>query len=267
MNAMDTREYVNKEKERYDSLVEFGSLDAYLPGCTSWAATLPPWAQSPYRALERGISTELQPGSDVLDYGCYVGSLAVALANNGFRVTGLDISDRAIEYAKRRAMLEASRGRLSFMVGDCEATPFAARTFDAVVSTGVLSSLAFERGLQEMARVVKDDGIVYVVDTLEHHPIARLSRWLKYKRGVRTEHAFRHILSHRDVGQFKDYFKQVEIEYFDLTTLLVGMLPTSIGRPAVPVATSIDRLLLDRLPLIRKYAFKVFLKLRNPIRR
>src|SRR5690606_24534803 len=116
---------------------------------------------------------------------------------------------------------------------------------DAVVSTGVLSSLVFDRGVAELARIVKDDGTVWVVDTLAHHPVARLSRWLKYKRGIRTEHAFRHILTYKDLQRFHAYFERVDVRFFDLTTLVAGVLPSVVGNPLAGIAAGADRLLLN----------------------
>jgi cyclopropane fatty-acyl-phospholipid synthase-like methyltransferase len=45
----------------------------------------------------------LQPDSNILDLGCGRGRHALTLAREGYRVTGIDLSERAIETAKEKA--------------------------------------------------------------------------------------------------------------------------------------------------------------------
>lgn len=54
-----------------------------------------------YWAVRRFVST-LLPGARVLDVGTGLGYLAYALARDGFRATGLDVSDEAADRARRR---------------------------------------------------------------------------------------------------------------------------------------------------------------------
>ncbi|MEM9725681.1 MAG: magnesium protoporphyrin IX methyltransferase [Pseudomonadota bacterium] len=69
-------------------------------------------------------------GAEVLDAGCGVGQLSVALAERGASVTAVDISPRLIDVARERAAREASleaAGRIRFIAGDMlEAAPQAA---------------------------------------------------------------------------------------------------------------------------------------------
>ncbi|PHH61951.1 hypothetical protein CDD81_7700 [Ophiocordyceps australis] len=54
-----------------------------------------------FNAIER-IKSHHAPGSSVLDLGCGPGSPASELANAGFKVTGLDISQRALDICRER---------------------------------------------------------------------------------------------------------------------------------------------------------------------
>ncbi len=47
----------------------------------------------------------LTPGSRILDVGCATGKFAIKLAKNGFRVTGIDISDDMISMARKNQAL------------------------------------------------------------------------------------------------------------------------------------------------------------------
>jgi SAM-dependent methyltransferase len=77
------------------------------------------------RAARMGL---LKPG-DALDLGCGTGRhVTASLAAAGFRVTGLDVSARSIEVARRE--LPSAR----FVVGDMATATFPARSFDLVTA-------------------------------------------------------------------------------------------------------------------------------------
>jgi len=81
------------------------------------------------RLLELLRDHGLAPGASVLDAGCGTGSLAVMLAREGFRVTGVDLSSEMIA----RARLKDKDGAIDWRVGDITSLGLAA-TFDAAVS-------------------------------------------------------------------------------------------------------------------------------------
>lgn len=79
-------------------------------------------------ALE-GITTDLPPGAAVLDLGCGAGVPATLwLAQRGFDVTGVDLSERQLDLARRLVPGAA------FLKADMTGLGFGPGTFDAVVA-------------------------------------------------------------------------------------------------------------------------------------
>jgi len=110
---------------------------------------------------------KLGSGDRLLDVGCGPGRHAHAFASLGIDVVGIDISARFVELAAAGAGAGAGPGSGSrrgarFTRGDARALPFAANSFDAVVSLcqGGFGLVAGEDGtvIAEMARVLKPDG-------------------------------------------------------------------------------------------------------------
>ncbi|MFJ8545561.1 class I SAM-dependent methyltransferase [Streptomyces sp. NPDC093586] len=77
-----------------------------------------------------------RPG-DVLDLGCGTGSLSLLAAEQGHRVTGVDLSPAMVELA--RAKLAGHDA--AFLVGDAGEPPVGGRRFDAVLVRHVLWTL------------------------------------------------------------------------------------------------------------------------------
>jgi ubiquinone/menaquinone biosynthesis C-methylase UbiE len=78
-------------------------------------------------------------------------------------LTGVDISPRMLDRARRRASVLSRNVRLE--VADIENLPFADHSFDTVTAACVFCSVADPvRGLREAARVVRTDGQVLLYE-------------------------------------------------------------------------------------------------------
>jgi demethylmenaquinone methyltransferase/2-methoxy-6-polyprenyl-1,4-benzoquinol methylase len=101
----------------------------------------------------------LGPGSRALDVATGTGDLAIALSARGAEVVGVDFAEKMLEIARRKAP------GLEFRAGNALALDFPDDSFDAAtVGFGARNFDDLDRGLAEMARVVKPGGRVVVLE-------------------------------------------------------------------------------------------------------
>ena len=99
-------------------------------------------------------------GERVIDVGCGTGNAAIVAARAGAIAVGIDLSERLLDVARRRAGAEDLRAE--FGVGDAAGLPVSDGSFDAAVSVfGVIFADA-EAAAGELLRVVRPGGRIVV---------------------------------------------------------------------------------------------------------
>ena len=101
----------------------------------SYVGTPPPWDIGAPQALFVALADAGRLRGDVLDAGCGTGEHTLLAAAHGADATGVDIAERAIEIARRKA---EERGiGATFEVGDVLHLERLGRQFDVVIDSGV----------------------------------------------------------------------------------------------------------------------------------
>ncbi|HEU4842605.1 MAG TPA: class I SAM-dependent methyltransferase [Ilumatobacteraceae bacterium] len=114
----------------------------------------------------RLVALGLRPGARVLDAGAGFGRHAFDLARQGARVVALDWSDEEVTGTKDTFAAMVDAGEIpaeryaGVLRGDATRLPFAAQSFDAVVTSEVLEHIPDDTGaLAELVRVLKPGGV------------------------------------------------------------------------------------------------------------
>lgn len=155
----------------------------------------------------------LEGGQSVLDVGCGTGALALAakgFVGAGGQVTGVDPSPEMVARARRKAGKVGVEA--TFDVATVESLPFPDGSFDTVLSSLMLHHLSddgLERGIHEVARVLKEGGRFLAVDIggrpgKGHGPFLRMGNHADFdidKVAPALEGAGLHVVDHGDVGQ------------------------------------------------------------------
>ena len=145
------------------------------------------WGNGPYQNItdllvesQEGLVAALQPraGEKWLDVATGTGAVARLAARAGADVTGLDLAPDLIETA--RSQTEAENLSIRFDVGDAEALPYEAASFDVVVSTfGVMFAPDHSAVARELARVTRPGGRLGLASWTEDSGIGDIFRVMK----------------------------------------------------------------------------------------
>lgn len=130
-------------------------------------------------------------GFTALDIGCGTGSVAIPLAERGFRVKAIDHSPEMVDIARQKAARKGLHEKIEFIIGDAENTGFPDGMFDLVTCQGVIHHLA-DKGpmIKEMHRLTKKGGFYYISEPVELIPrlkiLGFLGKVFHFARGERS---------------------------------------------------------------------------------
>ena len=125
--------------------------------------------------LDDVISRYISKGAKILEAGCGIGHVVIALRQHGYDCYGLDYAERTIN------VLKGHFPEVPFTQGDIRNLPYESEFFDAYISLGVIEHFTEgqEQMLAEAARVLKPGGKI-----LLSVPAVSAYRLWRYKVGL-----------------------------------------------------------------------------------
>ena len=140
---------MNVQTNWFETFFEGAAVDLWLK------ATTAELTEREVASLERTL--DVGPGAELLDVPCGGGRLAMAMAERGYRVTGIDISEQFLDHARAAD----PSGRVTWQRGDMRDLPWPSR-FDGAFcygnSFGYLDDQGNEDFLRAIAAALKPGG-------------------------------------------------------------------------------------------------------------
>lgn len=103
----------------------------------------------------------------ILDIATGTGDLAILMAKTAAKkIIGLDLSAGMLEVGKKKIEEKHLTDKIEMVLGDSENIPYGDNHFDAItVSFGIRNFENLEKGLSEILRVLKPNGIFVILET------------------------------------------------------------------------------------------------------
>ncbi len=103
----------------------------------------------------------------ILDIATGTGDLAILMANTSAeKIIGLDISKGMLDIGIQKIANKNLSTKIEMLLADSEKMPFEDNTFDAItVAFGIRNFENLEKGLTEILRVLKPNGIFVILET------------------------------------------------------------------------------------------------------
>jgi len=108
-----------------------------------------------------------QNPSTILDIATGTGDLAINLTKTkASKIIGLDISEGMLNVGRKKIIQKKLEDTIEMVLGDSENLTFADNSFDAItVAFGIRNFENLEKGLSEILRVLKPNGIFVILET------------------------------------------------------------------------------------------------------
>jgi 2-polyprenyl-3-methyl-5-hydroxy-6-metoxy-1,4-benzoquinol methylase len=180
--ARSLRQYVRlKLEEDHNLSFEKARENIYdqpfYPLVTHFTLAFQPSAVARMRFVRRIVESVVSSNAIVADLGCGSGAMLceVLRVRPGWTGYGLDISEAAINYARRLAAHKGVGTRAQFQTGCLMHLPLASGSFDVVIASEVVEHLPHpERVFEEISRVLVPGGLLLVTVPAESHTPAHM---------------------------------------------------------------------------------------------
>ncbi len=187
------------------------------------------------------LITHYSRNAVALEYGCGLAEWALRIAPGSREMHGIDISDVAIEAAKRQAA-QSGLHNVHLAARDAHATDYPDDHFDLVFGLGIIHHLDTRRALEEVARILKPGGVAIFREPLGYNPLINLYRSATPEARTVDEHP----LTKADFRVADKIFSKNEWEFYGLATLAaVPFRRTPLGEPMFKACAALDRALLS----------------------
>ncbi|MGH9319866.1 MAG: class I SAM-dependent methyltransferase [Vicinamibacteria bacterium] len=175
------------------------SMTRHAPGTKAFFDDLDEYRFDKLRYLPRVVDFERYRRKELLEVGCGIGTDLVRFARAGAIVTGVDLSETALDLARENA--RHAEVTMELLLANGEELPFESDRFDVVYGHGVLQYTAHpQRMVEECRRVLKREGeAIFMV----YNRISWLNGLSKLMR-VELEHEDAPVLRKYSMAEYRE---------------------------------------------------------------
>ncbi len=167
-------------------------------------------------------------GLKILEICCGEGESSGAILENYQDITFADISKNSLDVIKKNCSSFLTKS-ISFKECNMEFLPFKNETFDIVACAGGLSYGNNKLVLNEIHRILKQNGLFIGIDSLNENPIYKLNRYIHYLRGNRTKSTLKRMPDRKLLEDYKSKFGITKINYSGKLIWMLYPLSKIIG--------------------------------------
>ena len=167
-------------------------------------------------------------GFKILEICCGEGECSGPILENYQDITFADISKNSLDVIKKNYSSFLTKS-ISFKECNMEILPFDNEIFDIVACAGGLSYGNNKLVLNEIHRVLKQNGIFICIDSLNENPIYKLNRYIHYLRGNRTKSTLKRMPDRKLLEDYERKFGITKINYSGKLIWILYPLSKIIG--------------------------------------
>lgn len=194
----------------------------------------------------------------LLEIGSGISINTFRLIKMRFNVCATDISPLSVVVMNKRY---SRYKNFSSKITDMEKLPFKNKSFDIVCSAGSLSYGDNTKVMNEIYRVLKFEGWLVLIDSLNNNPIYRFNRYINYVKGNRSGATLKRMPNVNLIEKYIKKFGYGKVKFFGSITWAFPLLKIVLSEKLITKFSN----WVDRKLKIKKSAFK-FVLLLNKIR-
>ncbi len=170
----------------------------------------PDYLNIPYKYYFN-LFKKLSHKKNLLEIGSGIGENTHRLIQMKFNVCATDKSRQSVAVLKKRF---SKFKNFSAKIADMEKLPFRDDCFDIICSAGSLSYGNNHAVMKEIYRVLKPNGNVIIIDSLNNNPIYIFNRYLHYLKGNRSKSTLRRMPDVKLINKYINKFGYGYVRFF-----------------------------------------------------
>ncbi len=200
---------VSEEKYFFDSAVEEADYDLFL--------------ENDYEKIWKfaGLVPKSKSIDTMLEAGCGTGAFGMRLARLGYRVEGVDISNKLVRVANRTA--EKKKISYRAKTGDILNMTDKTEKYDAVLCPAVLHHFTnLEPVINSLAKVLKKNGYLVIVEPNGSNPVVKFAEFIRKHvwpfsamRDIATKNETMHSVKDYEEAMEKNGLKIDKLKFFE----------------------------------------------------